>query len=112
MNTMYLYERLTFKYRDGFSSNDRWGFVGPVRVTPPRITSDGDGLDHGATYLQWATMPRGMDYAAASRAIIHTAGGSNCRHEYDCCGCVLRYVKVIRRKGRRILFRTSESFNY
>jgi hypothetical protein len=112
MYTLHLEIRKTFKYRDGWSGNDQWDYVGPVRVTPPRITDWGNDLDYGATYLQWVSLPRGMDATMAARAVLHTMSGGGCQHEYDCCGCVSSRVQIVRRKGRRLLIRTSEYYNY
>ena len=52
------------------------------------------------------------DPARVAQALRDTLGGSRCRHEYDCCGCASRYVKVIRKTRRDLLVRTFVTYNY
>ena len=35
-----------------------------------------------------------------------------CAHEWDCCGCATHDTQALRRQGRRVLLRTTVTFNY
>ena len=93
-----VFERLTHQYRDGWSGEDQHQYIGRAKVLRyQRLADDGiDGKSHKTLIIAPAAL-RGTDL---SNAIADTMGGSNCRHEHDCCGCPTTYVDV-RRISRR-----------
>lgn len=107
-----LWLRLTHKYRDGWSSEDSHRCLGEMRITPRRLVKDHEGMDGGAVYVSTATVPKGLDSKTVIQALRDTLGGSNCRHEHDCCGCASTSVRA-RRSGRnRYSVVRTVHFNY
>jgi len=109
-----VYIRKTFSYVDGWSSLDREEYLATLKFTPPSVIAlPSINSDHseGPTYVQHARAPSGVDVSLLKQAIRDTTGGSNCRHEYDCCGCASRFVRVTNR-GRKLRIVTQISFNY
>lgn len=107
-----LWLRKTFEYAAGWRSLDTEVPLGDIVLTPRRQTSSGDGDDDGPTYVQHATVPKGISSRDIRAAISNTLGGTNCRCSHDCCGCVIRYVSSRRIGSRRYLVRTAISYNY
>lgn len=112
MQAVNLYERRTFKYVDGWSNADSWDYLGTIKMTPPKMTREGESYDDGGTYVQFARVPAGQDWRKVARALRQTIGTNNCRHEYDCCGCELRTVFTKLVSPRKLLVRTSVGYNY
>ena len=112
MEQVHAYARLTHKYRDGWSHLDSDEFVATVRLTAPKMVEEGKGYDEGDTYVQYVRVPRSVNAKLLARALSDTMGGSNCRHEHDCCGCATRYVRVKAIAPRQLKVTTSVSYNY
>ena len=110
MMTLYLYQRLTHRYRDGWADSDDWRYVSTARMTPWRIAQEPRDYDDGGTSIAWLTVDR-ADPALVRQAIIDTLGGSRCRHEYDCCGCAFHRVDARRLSRRQWLVHRSTGFN-
>ena len=107
-----LWLRLTHKFRDGWSSEDRHLCLGEMRLTPRRLAKEHEGIDGGTVHVRTATVPQGLDSKSVTLALRDTLGGSNCRHEHDCCGCASISVRA-RRTGRsRYSVVTTTHFNY
>jgi hypothetical protein len=114
MNRLDVYNRRTFRYVDAYSHLDEWTHLGRVRLTPPRRLDRHDPVDssQGPVYLQYATIPVGMDKRQAMRAIEDTLSGNACTHEYDCCGCQHTRASAKPFRGRVLKVKTTISFNY
>ena len=107
--------RLTHRYRAGWGHLDTWGRDFNVRLTPPRVVEEHIDYDTGDVALMWATLAAGLtkpERDEAARALVSTLSGSRCQHEHDCCGCASYSARVLRRKGRKVLIRTSIWYNY
>ena len=107
--------RLTHRYRAGWGHLDTWGRDFNVRLTPARVVEERIDYDTGDVSLMWATLgPRlsRKERDEATRALVSTLSGSRCQHEYDGCGCATHSARVLRRKGRKVLIRTSIWYNY
>lgn len=112
MQTVHLSIQLTHRYVGTYSHLDDWRSIGTAVLTPVREVDPGNGYDDGATYIRWATLPRGMDREAACRALVHTLSRHGCHHEYDCCGCASYSTRVLHRHGRRVVLQTRVTRNY
>lgn len=86
--------------------------VAKVRLTPSKKVQDGNGYDEGGTYLQYMRVPRGVNKNLLRAAVQHTMGGSNCTHDYDCCGCASRAVTTKMISARTMQVRTKIYYNY
>jgi hypothetical protein len=110
-----MYERKTFKYRPGWAGLDRSEYVGTVKVLAPtkiEEPSEDDDISCGPVYrfrVVARSADKGKDFTAA---IEDTLGGSSCQHEYDCCGCVSRFVRARRVSAREYAVIQSTSYNY
>ena len=111
MQEIQLSARKSHDYAAGWEYLDHREHVGTVKLTPRRLVAKGEDYDEGGTYLQHARIPAGMPVNLFKRAVRDTMGGSNCRHEYDCCGCASYHVSV-QNRGRRAVIRTRVSYNY
>jgi hypothetical protein len=112
MQTVHAFARTSFKYVDGWSHLDSDEFVATVRLTAPKVVEQGEGYDEGDTYVQYTRVPRNISAKDLAQALRDTMGGSNCRHEYDCCGCATRYVRTKLIAPRKLQIRTQISYNY
>lgn len=112
METVHAYARTSHKYRDGWSHLDSDKFVATVRLTPPKVTRAGQGYDEGDTYVQYLRVPRATNAKLLQQALRDTMGGSNCKHEHDCCGCASRYVSTKLVAPRKMRVTTRVSYNY
>lgn len=110
MLTNHIYERLTHKYVDGWRELDREKFVATVQSTPPRLVREGNGHDDMGSYIMHVRAPR--DAPDLRQGLRDTFSGSNCRHEYDCCGCTTRRAAVNKVSARDYVLRVSVSRNY
>jgi len=113
MNLANLYLRVTHKYADGWRHLDDDQFVGTVKVLGVTSATEGGDYDDGGTASFRVVAPSALRGADLSRAIADTlGGGSNCRHEHDCCGCASTYATVRRVSNREYAVRLRTSFNY
>jgi len=112
MQAVHAYARITHGYADGWRHLDKDEFVGTVKMTPAVQTEAPKDYDDGGAYVQYARAPSGVNLDLLKQALRDTMGGSNCRHEHDCCGCASRYVSVKHVGSRRLVIRTRVSFNY
>lgn len=110
MNRHALYLRLTHKYCDGWADNDRQHFMGFVKLTPARMVRESEDMDDGGTYLQHCRAPAGVP--DLTQALRDTLSGSNCRHDWDCCGCASRRATVTKISARDYVIKTKISYNY
>jgi len=112
MHQVNAYVRVTSNFADGWRHLDDDKFVATVSLTAPRITQHGMGYDEGDTYTQYVRVPRDVSSTELAQALRHTLGGSNCKHDYDCCGCATHSVSIKLTAPRRLLVRTRVSYNY
>jgi hypothetical protein len=110
--SLHVYNRLTHKYNPGWASLDRHEYAGTVKVLGGRITRQGEDYDEGDTWVHRVIAPAKLKAADLSDALRDTMGGSNCQHEYDCCGCALRHASVKRINRRTYSVRISVTYNY
>ena len=101
MQTITLSLRRTSRYADGYDYLDAWEDLTSARMTPVRVTRPGNGFDDAGVYTVEIRVPARsrLDPVDVMQAIRDTLGGTSCRHEHDCCGCVTRYAGA-RRVGR------------
>jgi hypothetical protein len=105
--------RLTHRYVGTCKHLDRWSFKAfRVTFTPERLVDRGNRFDDYGATIRWATLPAGVDRALVERAIVETLSREGCHHDYDCCGCLSYRVRVLHRKGRRLVLKTTYSRNY
>ena len=117
MKRVHLEKRVTYRYVGAYAHLDEWRDLGgtTARLTPPICVNPGNRYDEGGTYLRWATLPRlpqRADRADAVRALEDMLSSHGCAHERDCCGCASHNTQALRRRGRRVLLRTTVTFNY
>ena len=112
MEKVHAYKRLTHGYADGWRHLDKDVYLGSVNMTPAVVTEEPGGYDEGGAYVQYARAPSKVDIKQLIQALRDTLGGSNCRHEHDCCGCAIRYVSIKHLGSRRLQIRTRVSYNY
>ena len=87
-------------------------YLATVRLTPPKMVREPSDHDDGGKYVQYLRVPRNVNPGQLSQALRDTIGGSNCRHEHDCCGCATRYVRTKLVAPRKLKVTTSVSYNY
>jgi hypothetical protein len=85
--------RRTCSYGDGWSLMDEWDTVGTYVVRRrfvEQLAEDADAYEEPGTVLLVRVKPDAQvtDADTVRRALESTLSGSNCTHEYDCCGCV------------------------
>lgn len=112
MELQHVYQRRTFKFSPGWAHLDDYDFVATLRVTPFQKTREGNGYDDGGSWVAYTRLPAGSNWRTIARAVEQSMGGSNCRHEYDCCGCSTRRVFTRLVAPRRLMIRVSISYNY
>ena len=113
MEKINLEYRNTHKYRDGWSSLDRWTPVGNAKLLARR-----NSRNEGEGYRSWTERVivsretiehHGVDTVA--QAIGSTLSHGGCQHEHDCCGCVSVSACAEHRGGREFLVRSYASRN-
>lgn len=110
-----IYKRLTHRYRAGWVVMDEHQYVGPLKLTAPRVTQEGeDGtgptrIRHARLSAEQARDPRTV--RDIIDGLYDTVGGSTCRHEHDCCGCARTGVEVRKVSRRDLVIRTRVWFN-
>lgn len=114
MHKLNLSVRKTFAYVGEWQHLDKWQHLdGAARLTHMKEVDPGDGSpEDGGTYLRWATLPRGVDRDLACKALVSVLTKAGCSHEHDCCGCMSMYTSVHHRQGRRVVLKTTVSYNY
>lgn len=112
MEQVHAYARTSHRYIDEFKHLDSERFVATVRLTPRKMTAEGDGYDSGGTYVQYLRVPLGVNTKDLERALHDTMGYTGCTHDYDCCGCASSYISTKLVAPRKMMVRTSVSFNY
>jgi len=112
MYKVHAYQRTSHSYVDGWRHLDNDEFVATVKLTPAKQIADGKSFDEGGTWVQYARAPAGVSIPKLIQALRDTMGGSNCRHEHDCCGCASSSVRIQHLGSRRLMVRTQVSFNY
>lgn len=104
--------RLTHRYVGTHAHNDRWDFLGDLKVTPARVVDAGNGIDDAGTVVRYARIRRSDDFRLLQRAIEDTMSRHGCSHDYDCCGCASYSTRVTRIRPRLLLIRTRVGRNY
>lgn len=112
MFMQHLYRFVTNKYRDGWRELDQSRYVGTVKVLEGRTIRQPADFDDGGTYRMRVVAPSHLRNADLRQPIRDTMGGSNCRHEHDCCGCASRHVSVKRIGRRDYVVTIGTSYNY
>lgn len=116
LETQYLERRVRRTYRDGWSYLDPHEDVGTAIILQRSgyHVYDDDGYEgaHSSVVLM-VTSASNASPAKVKEAIQDTFGGSNCQHEYDCCGCWSSYAHNIHHVEDNIWsFDISASRNY
>jgi len=112
MQTVHAYARTSHRYIDEYKHLDGERFVATVRLTPPKVTDEGEGFDDGPTYVQFLRVPRNVDVNDLRQALYDTMSYHGCTHEYDCCGCASRSVRTRLVAPRKLKITTHISYNY
>lgn len=112
MLTVDAYRFLTSKWAPGWKQLEDSQFVAQVKLTPAKMVREGNDYDDGGTYVQYLRVPAHLPAWVLKEALRDTLSGSNCRHEYDCCGCTSRFVRVKQTSPRRLAVFTNVSYNY
>jgi len=108
------YKRLTFGYQLGWRGEDHHEYVGEFHVlnrrhTPPTNYEAGYGDDGLDTITVRA--PRGVSREDVAAALVSEFSNA-CRHEHDCCGCLITRAGTPQRvKQRNWVVPVSRSFN-
>ncbi len=106
---IHLYERLTHKYRSGWSYLDEETYIGTAKVLAYRKVKD-DGMD-GKLHITRVIAPASLGNVDLSYAIVETMSQSHCRHDFDCCGCATVSASVKKLSRRQYSVRLSTSYN-
>jgi hypothetical protein len=112
MQTVNAHKYTSHLWAPGYRYLDSDVFVAELKLTPRKQVAAPQDYDEGGTYLQYTRVPKNVDTRLAAEALRDTMGGSNCQHEYDCCGCATRHVSVKVLGSRRLRIRTHISLNY
>ena len=112
METVHAYARTSHRYIDEYKHLDGEKFVATVRLTAPKMVDEGNGYDDRGRYVQYLRVPRNVAKKDLAQALRDTLGYSGCTHDYDCCGCVSRYVSVTQTAARTMRVTTNVSRNY
>jgi hypothetical protein len=94
METMRLRLRKTNKFNDGWSCLEDWEDVGEVSLHRCSKTER-----NGNYTMRFLVVNDNHLAGDLSQAIRDTLSGSNCRHEFDCCGCASRSASVKRKNN-------------
>lgn len=80
--------RKTHHYRDGYSHMDEFEYVGRAEIISCEMHRDYDGCDEttSAVYTLRVIEMFGEEQDFQNGLDDHFSG-SNCTHDYDCCGC-------------------------
>lgn len=117
MQTVHLRQRLTHKYVDSYRDMDTHVHLGTVVLGASRMVRE-PGEDHsdGGTYVRLATLPAGLSRSERAKwreVLAENLSKHGCAHEYDCCGCQSRTVRVhATNHARRAIVVTNVGYNY
>jgi hypothetical protein len=113
--TITLERRETFKYRDGWAYEDEWQTIGHAKVVRSvKLSEDRESAEEYTSVLKiLRVQPDRADIPDdhIKDALRDTFGGSNCQHDYDCCGCWHSHARV-RKMGKYYAVRINSSRNY
>lgn len=116
MQTVYLRERLTHKYVDSYRHLDNHVHLGTVVLGQSRMVREADDIDDGGTYVRLAMLPAGLSRSQRAKwreVLAENLSKHGCAHEYDCCGCQSRTVRVhATNHARRAVVVTSIGYNF
>ena len=113
-----LERRVTHKYRDGWRNLDEWETLGAVTVRRrfgEQLKDDADIDDEaGTVLLVEVELALDGEYTEddVRRALNSTFSGSDCTHDYDCCGCVSRYARAQAMGGKEWMLLINYTRNY
>lgn len=99
---IYLQERLTHSYNDGWQHLDKWGEGGTFHVlkTSKRVYDENDSRgEYWSTYIT-IKQPRNMPHDLVER-ILESAFRYSCKCEHDCCGHISTWVRSAKHIKRR-----------
>ena len=110
-----LERRMTHKYAAGWASMDEWDVLGTAKVVT-RFEEQGDkdyDAEPGTVLLceVQVTDPAVAD-ELVQRALEDTFGGTNCTHDWDCCGCVRTLAQAKRWDNNTWLVKQTRYRNY
>lgn len=112
MHIINLYQRTTFKYRDAYRELDDEVYVGDVKMLGGKRIKESSDFDDGGIYRHRIIAPRSLANNDLSIAIGSYFSGSNCRHEWDCCGCAFTNAFARRISKREYIVEIKTSYNY
>jgi hypothetical protein len=86
---MLLNLRSTRQFADGYAHMDKWEEVGSMEdISSKTVESDdGEDLTEPRKTTLHTIITSKADDEKIKAAIYDTFTVSNCKHEYDCCGC-------------------------
>lgn len=89
--------RKTHKYNSGWRHMDEWQNIGTMEVLrtyAEQLGEFADAYEEPGTVLLVRVKPDAQvtDADTVRRALESTLSGSNCTHDWDCCGCVSTYA--------------------
>jgi hypothetical protein len=82
------------------------------KVLAGRVWSTGNGYDEGERVSFRAIGSKTLSQADQRLALLRSMNGSNCTHDYDCCGCASTYASVRRVKPGVFAVQARTSYNY
>lgn len=88
--------RRTYRYRDAWDHLDAWGDPMRFKVLGGRVTRQAEQYDEVDTVVYRVIGTKRGNQAEQAQALRDTMGGSRCRHDYDCCGCITTHASVRR----------------
>ena len=112
MNRFNVYNRLSHKWSDAFSHRDDWAFIAVAKATPFRETVQPRDFSDGGEQICLVELDREVRARVGKLALENTMGGSNCTHEWDCCGCARRHITAKKIGKRKFLVHQRITFNY
>lgn len=104
--------RRTHKYRDGWASLDDWSESHQFKMLGGCVVREGNGIDDEGAILHRVIGSKTVDQELQARALHDTLSGSNCRHDFDCCGCRSTWARVRRVKPGIFSVLITTSRNY
>ncbi len=111
-----LERRVTHKYNSGWRNLDEWETMGTVRVRRgfaelvPDTADDMPGTVLLVEVELSGEVP--VDHKTVECALQDTFSGSNCTHDWDCCGCVSKYAKATQLGDKEWMLLINYTRNY
>lgn len=86
--------RLTNHYVDAYNTMDDWEEMGTIHYGPSQLLPNGNATIDGwrSSLVVEVDLWERTNRHRIALALRHTLGGSNCTHDYDCCGCITTSV--------------------